>query len=575
MSMKLPKLYEWSNSRDMISEFGGYHHDQVINVNEFYEMQNLSSDEYPILSARKQRGKVRALTSPNGLFSHGKLCWVDGTSFYYDGSEITGFSLANSKKKFVGMGAYILIWPDKKYYNAADGSFGGLGNIQSSSAVTATLCKVDGAEYTNYSVSETAPSSPSDGQLWIDSSSSPHVLRQYSASYGSWSSVPTVFVKLSATGIGIGFSEGDGVSISGMTDNSLNGDFVLVGAGEDYIIITAIIDASISQSNEAIVERKIPDLDYITQSENRVWGCSSAKREVYACKLGDPKNWYCYQGLSTDSYAMTVGSPGDFTGCCTHLGYVIFFKEDVIHKIYGSRPANYQLTNINCRGVQKGSEGSLAAVNEVLFYKSPNDVCAYQASLPTSVSDALGSEKYSNAVCGTYESKYYFCAEDNSGAYKLLVYDTKRSIWHCEDNVNVLAFASYNNDLYFIDGSDNCIYSANGNITDYSDANASLESPIAWEAISGAIGLEYPDHKYVSKIQFRLSLPSGSTVKVFVSYDGASEWSEKYSLCAETLRSYCIPVIPRRCDTMKIKLSGTGKFFLYSMTKTIEQGSEL
>ena len=79
-------------------------------------------------------------------------------------------------------------------------------------------------------------------------------------------------------------------------------------------------------------------------------------------------------GISTDSYAMTVCSGGDFTGACSHLGYVLFFKEDVIHRIYGTKPANYQLTNVESRGVEKGSEKSLVIVNETLYYKSAQDL---------------------------------------------------------------------------------------------------------------------------------------------------------------------------------------------------------
>ena len=35
---------------------------------------------------------------------------------------------------------------------------------------------------------------------------------------------------------------------------------------------------------------------------------------------------------------MTVGSDGPFTGAATCMGYALFFKENTLHKLYGSKP---------------------------------------------------------------------------------------------------------------------------------------------------------------------------------------------------------------------------------------------
>ncbi len=60
------------------------------------------------------------------------------------------------------------------------------------------------------------------------------------------------------------------------------------------------------------LSRDVPDMDYVCVNENRLWGCRGDT--VYASKLGDPKNFNVFEGLSTDSYAADVGSAGDFTG---------------------------------------------------------------------------------------------------------------------------------------------------------------------------------------------------------------------------------------------------------------------
>ena len=62
------------------------------------------------------------------------------------------------------------------------------------------------------------------------------------------------------------------------------------------------------ETGELCIERKIPELDYICESENRLWGVSNAKQTIYASAMGDPTNFFTYEGLATDSYALAVGS---------------------------------------------------------------------------------------------------------------------------------------------------------------------------------------------------------------------------------------------------------------------------
>ena len=54
--MKYPKLKEIPTSRELVDVFKGYNHNLRIGDGEFYDMTNLSSDNYPVLSPRKQRG---------------------------------------------------------------------------------------------------------------------------------------------------------------------------------------------------------------------------------------------------------------------------------------------------------------------------------------------------------------------------------------------------------------------------------------------------------------------------------------------------------------------------------------
>ena len=126
--------------------------------------------------------------------------------------------------------------------------------------------------------------------------------------------------------------------------------------------------------------------------------------------LGDFRNWNVFEGLSTDSYALTVGSGGEFTGAAAYMGYPHFFTENAIHKVYGEYPSLYSLRSLTCPGVQKDCGDSVAAAGGILYYKSRRGIYAYDGSLPTFVGDALGTDVYDCAVGGSERNTMSRCA---------------------------------------------------------------------------------------------------------------------------------------------------------------------
>ena len=476
------------------------------------------------------------------------------------------------------MGAYLLIWPDKKYYNIQTGEFGDLGAsfTTAGSTVGFTLSKADGTVYEGYTTGAEAPSSPENGTLWLDTSQTPNIMKEYFSATQSWVEIASTFVKISFGNLGKLFKQYDGVTISGCTGiaEGINGSHIIQSCADDWIVVPGILDSSYNQSEPVTVSREIPDMDFLTESENRIWGCSSKNHEIYACKLGDPTNWNCFEGISTDSYAATIGSDGDFTGACTHLGYVLFFKEDMIHKVYGTRPANFQITNSPVRGVKKGSERSLVIVNETLYYHSRNGICAYDGSLPVSISAALGSGSYQNARAGTVGDSYYISMQKPDGGWELFVYDEASGLWHREDDTQVKWFARVGGELYFIAG-DNALYTVNGSTSLYEGDEGSLgetEEPVQWFCETGDMGGRL--HEYLAGLQFCFRLAAGSSVTVRLQYDGG-EWEEIAQVTSSEKRVFTLPVIPKRCVFLRIRLEGTGEMQLYSIAKTTESATEL
>ena len=592
--MEYPILNVKAKSRQMTDAFLGYNHNLRIGENEFYDMKNMTSDSYPVLSPRKQRGVYATPNNPNGLIAKDALCYVDGSAFVMNQYRYE-MGLSNGPKQLVSMGANVIILPDKKYFNTQKLSHGDIeAHITTTGTVIFELCTMDGAKYENAKIQADEPKNPINQDLWIDTSSTPHTLKQYSSTSAMWVAIATTYVKITATGSGIGktFNQYDGVTISGITGagmKDLNSATTIWGAEGDSIVVTGIIDMVAAQSTPICISRWMPNLDFLTESNNRLWGCfygfpykgkayniekgitedvygEEAVNELYACKLGDFTNWNSFMGLATDSYAVSVGTDGQFTGAVTHLGYPCFFKENVLHKVYGDYPANYRVQDTACRGVQKGCDRSLAIVNEVLFYKARSGVCAYDGSLPGEVSSQFGNVLYSKAVGGTHRNKYYICMMDTEGKYHLFVFDTANGMWHKEDDLQAEYFCTCDDELYVI---------ADGKIFAMLGSGTREEEPVEWMVQTGELGLSSPDMKYISRMNVRMSMAIGSEAEFYIQYDLSDEWNYICKMTGTSLRSFSVPIRPKRCDHIRLKIVGKGEAKIYSITKTIEQGSEL
>jgi hypothetical protein len=599
--MRLPTLTELQTSRNVIDVFKGYNHNLQIGENEFYDMKNLTSSYYPTLAVRGRRGIYDNPENPQGLITKDSLCYVDGSEFVVDGYRVEmGLSTAEEDcpKQLISMGAYVIIMPDKKWINTKDlTDFGSIeATVTTNSTVSFEMCRIDGSAYEGALVSSDAPKDPENMDLWIDTTSTPHTLKQWAESSAMWVSIATTYVKISAAGIGKPFEKYDGVTISGIKSNQLsdlNNTMIIWERGDDYIVVIGLLDEVTSQTEPITVKRTMPNMDFVIESENRIWGCrygvaanGEVVNEIYASKLGDFKNWNCFMGISTDSYAATVGTDGQFTGAIAHLGYPIFFKENCMHKVYGNYPANYQITTTTCRGVQKGSHKSLAIVNEVLYYKSRTSVCAYDGSLPQEISYALGEVLYSNAVACSHGNKYYISMHDDTLSkddltdekqWYLFVYDTAKGLWHKEDNTRVDAFSSCREELYFIDHYDRKIKTMFGSgDPDISlDEHRQLTKYVEWMAETGTIGTDHPDKKYISKMNIRMSLDIGTRAFFYIQYDSAENWEYLFTMDGTTLRSFTVPIRPKRCDHFKLKIEGYGAAKIFSIAKTIEIGSDI
>lgn len=353
----------------------------------------------------------------------------------------------------------------------------------------------------------------------------------------------------------------------------LNTTNIIYGCGEDHIIVAGILRRSVTLADGLKVELKVPDLDYVCEANNRIWGCSYADidgkltNEIRCCALGDFRNWYRFEGTSMDSYVMSVGSEGKFTGAFSLQGTPLMFKEGHLHKISGTQPSNFTLNTIKCRGVQDGSWRSLAVVGDVLFWLSSAGVMVYDGAPPYAISEKLGTERYYDASAGAYRNKYYINMRDANMVYGTYVFDKTKGLWHKEDDAKTPLMASVGDDLIIV--KPGTMY--------YLESVANVEKmwgfPV-WQATFGIFGFEYEQQKYLSRFNIRAQLGENAQMKVEMMYDSDGVWVEMGTIKAKTLRTFMLPIIPRRCDHCQLRISGHGDVKVYSIARELEQGGD-
>ena len=610
----MPQLKGSPKKTLLTTAFFGLNNNEIIADGEMHDMKNMSGDSYPLLTLREKRGisnwnvTGETIVPLTGIHGRDQLVFIRGQNVYYNNYQITGLTVSTASntipKKIVSFGAYVCIWPDMKYFNTADlTDYGSMNRAwtMDGDEITMTMCRNDGTDYdmTSISKGDTAPENPTDKMYWLDESGDNDVLRQYSALTLEWVEVATTFVKIAGTGIGTGLKEYDCIDISGLeladdTDeklaaqvNMLNASSIIYGAGDDYIIVAGLLSQAIETNdladNPVHADLIIPDMDYVVESNNRLWGCKYGLvngvvvNEIYASKLGDFRNWRCYMGLSTDSYTASVGTDGAWTGAITQRGYPVFFKENAIHRVSGMTPSSFQIQTTICRGVQRGSYRSLAVVQENVYYKSREEVMLYDGNMPVPVSEKLGDTLYSDARAGVLGDKYYISMKDAGNNWHMFIYNTKYNTWWKEDNTHAMGFGTAEDELYYIDEDDNTLVSVRGTF------GTKETAPIEWMAefdlygVSPSGSSDNPNRvrneKYISMFKIRMSMEDGAKMSLQIRYNNGP-WEDMGTRKGTGLETFVLPVAPKRCDHVRYRLSGKGEATIYSISRILEVGGD-
>lgn len=158
------------------------------------------------------------------------------------------------------------------------------------------------------------------------------------------------------------------------------------------------------------------------------------------------------------------------------------------------------------------------------------------------------------------------------------MYDTKHETWWKEDSVDALGFGTVDDELFYIDEVANTLVAVRGTVGDE-------EPDLEWAAEFDLFGTNYRsgglgdspvrirNSKYLSLFKIRASLAKGAYMRLWIKYD-----EKIYEFIGERrgqdLRTFVLPVIPKRCDHIRFKITGKGDVQVYDISRIMEVGGD-
>ena len=529
----------------------------------------------------------------------GKLCIADYDLALqtFTHQTVVG-DIMGGEHQIIKMGAYVIIFPEKIKVNTIKIEGGVFSEIQSLEkhfnpvGNAWRMCYSDGDELNIDYASSTPHDNPEHGEVWADTSERPAVVRKYNENLATWAVVAPYIEFFSESEMGI--EEYD--ALEAVFDSTLldyidpveNQQYYVVSSagkygdnghlpGKYYFRFPIAFKAATPSPMPSITVQfstSIPVLDYVFECNNRLWGCRYGEdskgdfvNEIFASRLGDPGNFHYFANTSIDAYYVSLGDEGAFTGGIAYNSQPVFFRQDKVHRISGSYPANFQLKTTAGYGCQKGSNRSIVSVNNIVYYLSTVGIMAYSGDIPVSMADAFGTEMYHAGVAGTIGNKYYISMHTEDGDPVLFCYDDAKAMWHKEDDLNVKQFLTYDGECYALTDDDKLI--ATGGVT------GAPEPDFEWMMETGELGYASPFRKRVLKVNLRLKMPLGTRARIDIQYDGDGNWINCSDLRPTgKVNSLVIPISPFRCDYFKLRIYGKGEIKLISVTKFYEEGSD-
>lgn len=519
--------------------------------------------------------------------------------------------------RLVRMGSLVIDAKAKVWINAVrlasgttmirnrDYGFLGVNNSVEYDDITLTMCDIDGNPYTGVVVSATEPTQEG---YWLDVSGDKPKLMEWSVSSSMWITLASTYVQIEC---------GDGSVFNGVkvfdtvklycgvpedTDQNVTDilnsyqyiyggiDMTVSPAVQKPIVAGILPAATVTVTNPGPdpdtgftngfgVRRDIPEMDYVVECGNRLWGCYYSEvaglNEIYASKLGDPTNWDVFQGLSTDSWRASRGTAVPYTGAAVLDGHPLFFREESLEKVYPSASGAHQIQTFDLEGVELGAADSLCVIEDRLYYKSRGGVMVYTGSMPRRISDAFGDMVFRGGSGARHQMKYCLSTnlQGDTEEPVVLVLDLVTGDWHIEGDAWYGLAVTWKDDLYYIDA---------GDIK--SMAEGIVYGTVNWYAETAPQAIHYDsasrsltEHKWISYLRVRYRMLSNGTrqpdrLRIYIAYEDG-DWQLLTDLRSgqTPLRTWEINLLPRRKDNFRLRFEGSGPVQIFDVAWRMER----
>ena len=587
--MHLPVIKKENRYRRSIVNFGGLNLLQSFADGELRDCVGISHSEFPFITQRKKRKSEFKCTSPScAILGENEFVATDD-GLYFNRKKVG--DLSPGKKYIAALGNCITVFPDKMYYNVESGEFKSLsGECQTQGAAVefttdgisvpgnhfveerirenikfpleALLVTYEKAYVTNGKVELSGLSLKKTSEIGSDAiiyekceanqyrivESVNFLEKEYCCEIIN----ELVTVRNVTKNFFDDFKTGDTVEIEGCTAMPDNNKTATVISKTDKKLIFA--EGTFLEKTEyenITIRRKIPDFTSVCVYENRLWGFEG--NTIYASALGDVTAFFTYQGISTDSYTVQSNSAGDFTACVTYGNSCFFFKETSCYKLYGSRPANFKLTECYGMGLLKEDAKSIVTVGGRLLYKGNGGIYSFYGSMPVRISDKLGTIKMENVAGGT-DGKLYYLSADTENGREEFIFDTEKGLWCKSGITDVTGYASYGDSVYCLktDGIEKIL--------------SETDSDAQWSITLCPFDEKYYNTKNYSRLRIKAQLFKGAHMGVEVKYDG-NNWENIGVFYGDSTKHLNIPCIVKSCHEFHIRIYGKGKSILESVVR--------
>lgn len=520
-----------------VSSFGGLSVGRAARVGDAVQAVNLSSAAYPALSTRAPRGIfVKGVGSgqPHGLARWGdSLCFARGERLYrtVDGTSVEDLgAVSDTDKHFAVFGDRLLIFPDKLYLEP-----GGMPRPMELDTGVLDTCSLTGNTVT-------LP----EGVSWRE----------------------------------LGFGAGDGIRI-------INADDV-TPAPEGYYRLASVrgrigtLDTSFSSAYESRIRvtRPIPELDGLCVNGGRVYGFHG--KEILVSGAGSAFDWYPSGNRDGSGPALLrVDSEGDFTACAFWQGYAVFFKPDSICRLLGNRADSLTVSEASGAGIPSRLAGTLCEIGGALYYHGEAGVYRYGGQSPQPLGRPCATEV--TAGCGgTDGAVYYLSLASEAGRIQYL-YCPETGVWLAEDALAPVDTVCLRGFCCFQDGDGTLRMAASdGRRPPCVFDERSESGPVRGSVALRPLALFEPVGGYAVTLCLRVSGEAGGRLRVMLSYsDGEYGLDTANAEPCEvacftggmTERLLRVPLVPRRCDAVTVRLETEGAWTVHGLFLECERGA--